>query len=267
MVFYEAFEIPPNTCVAIVGAGGKTTLMYRLAAEIAAEAARTNRAILITSTTKIFWPETEEAEAVILTDDLEEAQSRIRRTARKDLRIVLAAGSHADPRYETKKLDGIPPDWADPLLEMEEVGWLLVEADGSQRRPVKAPGDGEPVWPNPVDWAVGVLGLSALGRPNHRDRVFRPDRVTRVTETPEGAALDLSAYLALMANPDGIFRGAPKESHLIGFLNQTDACDQVVDHEAIGYILNDKIDAGRMETIFSGSLLETKIQRVWTRNG
>ncbi len=266
MVFCEAFEIPPNICVAIVGAGGKTALMHRLAAEMAAEAARADRAVLVTSTTKIFRPEPEEAEAVILTDDLEEARSRIRKAARKDFRIVLAAGSHADPRYETEKLDGIPPDWAGPLLEMEEVAWLLVEADGSQRRPVKAPGSREPVWPKPVDWAVGVLGLSALGRPNHQDRVFRPDRVTQVTGTPEGAALDLSAYLALMASPDGIFRGAPKESHLIGFLNQTDACDQVVDHDTIGYILNSGIDAGGMESIFSGSLLEAKIQKIWARS-
>lgn len=266
MNFYKTFEIPPKLCVAFVGAGGKTTLMYRLAAEMIPEAARANGVVLIASTTKIFRPEPDEADVVILSENLEEAQKRIRKIARGGLRIVLGAGSHGDPRYDTDKLDGIPPQWAGPLLEMEEVSWLLIEADGSQRKPVKAPGDREPVWPDPTHWAIGVLGLSALGHTNHRDRVFRPELVSKVTNVSEGTILELSTYLALLANSDGIFRGIPKESRLIGFLNQADTCDQVVDRNAVRYIIDREVNPGRLDSLFLGSLFDTKIQRVWTRD-
>ncbi len=267
MNFYKTFEIPPKLCVAIVGAGGKTTLMYRLAAEMVPEAEIADGVVLIASTTKIFRPEPDEADVVILSENLQEAQKQIKKMAQGGLRIVLGTGSHNDPRYDTSKLDGIPPQWAGSLLEMEEVSWLLIEADGSQRKPVKAPGPREPVWPNPTHWTIGVLGLSALGHKNYRDRVFRPECVSKVTNVPQGTILELSTYLSLLTNSDGIFRDAPKESRLIGFLNQSDTCDQVVDHNTVGYIIDREVNPGRLESVFLGSLIDTKIQRVWAREG
>ena len=261
MNLFKAFDIPPKSSVAIVGAGGKTTLLYRLAREMALEAAKAGGIVLITTTTKIFRPTEEEAEAVIVSAGLEEARNQTRKAARKDVRVVLAAGSHADPRYGRDKLDGIPPDWAGPLIEMDEVAWLLVEADGAQRRPLKAPGEGEPVWPRPVHLAIGVLGLSALGRPLDRESVFRPERAASVTGLAEGEAIGLDAYGALLARPDGIFRGCPEGARLIGFLNQSDECGRVVPAGEIRYILKDN-NLVQLESVFSGSLERDEIRRV-----
>ncbi len=261
MNLFKAFDIPPKSSVAIVGAGGKTTLLYRLAREMAPEAAKAGGIVLITTTTKIFRTTEEEAEAVIVSAGLEEARKQIRKAARKDVRVVLAAGSHADPRYGRDKLDGIPPDWAGPLIEMDEVAWLLAEADGAQRRPLKAPGEGEPVWPRPVHLAIGLLGLSALGRPLDRESVFRPERAASVTGLAEGEAIGLDAYGALLARPDGIFRGCPEGARLIGFLNQSDECGRVVPAGEIRYILRG-CNLVQLESVFSGSLERDEIQRV-----
>jgi probable selenium-dependent hydroxylase accessory protein YqeC len=262
MKFVEAFGIEPKSAVAIVGAGGKTTLLYHLARELAPEAAKAGGVVLITTTTKIFLPGEEDTEALIISADLEEAKKRIRKAARKDMRVVLATGSHADPRYERDKLDGIPPDWAGPLLEMEEVAWLLVEADGSQRKPLKAPGEGEPAWPQPTNLAIGVLGLSALGRPLTREWAFRPERVAAVTGLAEGEVIGPEAFASLLAEPEGIFRDCPDSARIIGFLNQAEEPNQVVGSEQIGYIIKNK-GLCRIQSLFTGSLHAGKVQSVW----
>ncbi len=261
MTFFEAFDIPPKSVVAIVGAGGKTTLLYRLAREMAPEAARSGGIVLITTTTKVFRPTEEEAEAVILSADLDEARKRVRKAARKDLRVVLATGSHPDPRYGREKLDGIPPEWAGDLLEIEEVTWVLVEADGSQRRPLKAPAESEPVWPVPTHLAIGILGLSALGRPLGPEWAFRPESVGSITGLREGEAVGPKDYAALLAHPEGIFRGCPDGVRVIGFLNQAEETDRVVAEEEIGYILKEEGSA-RLESLFAGSLQSDVILRV-----
>ncbi|MFQ5692308.1 MAG: hypothetical protein ACE5IM_04605, partial [Nitrospinota bacterium] len=46
MKLFESFSIPPKSVVAIVGAGGKTTLLYRLALEMAQEAAKSGGIVL-----------------------------------------------------------------------------------------------------------------------------------------------------------------------------------------------------------------------------
>ncbi|MBI2881693.1 MAG: putative selenium-dependent hydroxylase accessory protein YqeC [Candidatus Tectomicrobia bacterium] len=266
MTLLESFAIPQKSSVAIVGAGGKTTLLYRLAREMAPEAAKSGGIVLITTTTKIFRPSEEEAEAVILSADLEEARKRIRKAARKDLRVVLAAGAHPDPRYGREKLNGIPPGWAGALLGLDEVAWLLVEADGSQRRPLKAPGEGEPVWPEPTHVALGVLGLSALGRPLGLEWAFRPERVSSVTGLAVGEALGPGAFAAILAHPEGIFRGCPDSARVIGFLNQADDPHRVVLGQEIGYILR-KEQVSRMEALFVGRLESGDFQRVYSKIG
>ncbi|MFQ5912384.1 MAG: selenium cofactor biosynthesis protein YqeC [Nitrospinota bacterium] len=261
MAFLKAFDIAPKAVVAIVGAGGKSTLLYRLAREMAQEAAKSAGVVLITTTAKIFRPTEEEAEAVVSSADLDEARRRVRKAARNDLRVVLATSAHPDPRYGREKLDGIPPEWAGPLLEIQEVAWVLVEADGSQRKPLKAPGESEPVWPLPTHLAIGVLGLSALGRPVDQEWVFRPERVARVTGLGEGEEIRPKAYAALLAHPEGIFRGCPEGARAIGFLNQAEGPNRVVAGEQIGYIFKERGSA-RLESLFVGSIRSGEIRRV-----
>lgn len=235
MNLLDALAIPPKSVVALVGAGGKTTLMYAIAREVAP---RTPVGlILMTTTTKIFRPGPEEAEAVLLSPKLDPLQRAIRRAARKDRRVVAARGRVLDPRYEEEKLEGLPAGWCRPLIEMDEVALLLVEADGSRRLPVKAPGEGEPLWPDPTHLAIAILGMGALGKPLTEEWAFRPEAVSRVTGLAPGAEMTPASFAQLLIHPQGVLRGCPEGARRVYFLNQCEEEILFARAVEIGYIM------------------------------
>jgi probable selenium-dependent hydroxylase accessory protein YqeC len=61
----DAFGLPEAGVISIVGAGGKTTLMFRLAGELA----RVGHRVLTTTSTKIFRPNNEQSSIVMTSND------------------------------------------------------------------------------------------------------------------------------------------------------------------------------------------------------
>jgi probable selenium-dependent hydroxylase accessory protein YqeC len=128
-------------------------------------------------------------------------------------RVVASA---LDPA--TGRLAGIHPARARSLVPAG--GYLLVEADGSRRLPVKAPAPWEPVVPPGADPVIGLVGLDALGAPMDERTVHRPALFQSLTGCAPGEAIALDHLRALAREPDGLFKGAPARKVLI--LNKAD---------------------------------------------
>ena len=64
----EAFDIKPGEVVSLVGAGGKTTLMFALARELAAP----QKLVITTTTTKIFYPSPSDTPYVLVSENEDE---------------------------------------------------------------------------------------------------------------------------------------------------------------------------------------------------
>src|SRR5690606_18076711 len=114
--------------VAIVGGGGKTSLMFALAAALPGR-------VVMTTTTRIFAAQMKRAPAVVYADDLSPLCDALDAHGR-----CLVVG-----RVDGDKAFGVDPDLPARLLARPDVDYVLVEADGSRMRPVKAPADHEPV--------------------------------------------------------------------------------------------------------------------------
>lgn len=128
---------------AIVGAGGKTTLMHRLARQYREQGLK----VLLTTTTHMFIePDT------LCTGSAEE----IRRALET---VGYAMAGVADG----EKIGPLPE--AVYLEVCQYADMVLVEADGSRQLPVKYPAPHEPVIPVNADEIIIVCGLQALGRP------------------------------------------------------------------------------------------------------
>lgn len=139
---------------AVVGAGGKTTLIHTLAEAYRAA----GRKVFVTTTTHMFTePDT------LLTGD---AQAIIRQL--EETGYAMAGLPFGE------KIAALPEEtYATVCAYADEV---LVEADGSKHCPIKFPNEREPVIPENAEKIIVVCGLHALGKPV-KDAAFRLELV------------------------------------------------------------------------------------------
>lgn len=162
----ELLGVRPGV-TAIIGGGGKTTLLRTLGEELAADGAR----VLLCAAAKIFPFEglpnlispTEEALAEALAS-----------------RRLVCAGT---PVPGTGKLTAP----AIPMARLAELAdYVLAEADGAAGRPLKAHAPHEPVIPPEANQTVFVVGASGFGRPI-LEAAHRPALYARRAGVPEDA--------------------------------------------------------------------------------
>ncbi len=187
----ELLDIRPGV-TAVIGGGGKTTLLRTLGEELAAAGSR----VLLCTTTKIVpfdgLPN--------LTSPAEEALAGALRA-----RGLVCAGT---PVPGTGKLTA-------PGLPMERLAaladYVLAEADGAAGRPLKSHAPHEPVVPAEANRVIWMVGASGFGRPV-REAVHRPEEFRFLTDlemedpvTPEAVAEALRAEASPAWPPVRVF--------------------------------------------------------------
>lgn len=210
----RALGLGEKGMVSLVGAGGKTSLIYALARELA----MAGRKVLVTTTTHMLAPLAQEASATILSPDPDELLEELRGLSLRWSPIF--AASHRDG--EEGKMVGFSPEdveriWGGGLLD-----WVLVEADGAARRPLKAPASHEPVVPQSSLWVVGLVGLDAVGKPLDEQWVFRCEIYARLSGLAMGEEVSPESVARTALHPEGLFRGTPRGASKILWLNKAD---------------------------------------------
>ncbi|MCC8108907.1 MAG: putative selenium-dependent hydroxylase accessory protein YqeC [Planctomycetes bacterium] len=196
--------------VALVGAGGKTSLLFALADRAAAD----NVPTMATTTTRMRVPEERAGLAVILSD----APDVPKTVAGTVAYLARPPG----PGDQADKVRGVSPETVDAWKAARPDAFILVEADGAAGRLLKAPAAHEPVVPVGTDTVVAVIGLGCFNRPFRDDVVFRPEAVTRLTGLRYGDTMTPEAVLPLIGRADGLFKNSPSGARRILFLNQAD---------------------------------------------
>lgn len=205
--------------VSLVGAGGKTTLLFRLAKELAAA----GESVLTTTTTKIFMPTPAQSAHVIIASEITEALRRTEALSPPALHVTAAAARDT----ETGKLIGFGPEAIEAFRKSGRFRWILVEADGASRRPLKAPADHEPVISEATGWLVAVVGLDAIGKPLTDAWVFRPERYAGLTGIPLGRSVTPESVSTALLHESGIMKGCPPNARRFAFLNKADREDRI----------------------------------------
>lgn len=203
----------PRGVLSLTGAGGKTSLMFHLARVLS----ETGKRVLVTTTTKIFPPSAGQCARLLVDSDPEAVAARAYTLCGKG--PVTAAARH-EPA--SGKLIGFAPQAIDIFRRCGSFDWVLVEADGSARRPLKAHAPHEPVIPDCSTVLVAVVGLEVLGRPLGEEWVFRPEIASGIMGLAAGDTIGASALTRLIVHPDGVFTGAPPDARRFLFLNQAD---------------------------------------------
>lgn len=142
---FDFFTDRKKHTICLVGGGGKTTVMYELAAPWAA----CGRKVLVLTSTHILCP----ADGSFAADV-------------PAVKNLWQQGSYAvigTPELATSKLTAPPQDLYEALKLQADV--ILCEADGSRHHPCKVPAEYEPVLLPDSDIVLAVAGMDALGRP------------------------------------------------------------------------------------------------------
>ena len=143
----EALRIQRGDMVAFVGAGGKTSALFRLADELRAEGWR----VLATTTTRIGGGRNAACAVEFAGHDCDSASEIKARL--NDHGFVFLYSADDTGRH---KVIGLNPDYISSLVDSVNSDVLLIEADGSRRLPLKAPKDHEPV--HPAGYVAGRAG-------------------------------------------------------------------------------------------------------------
>ncbi len=227
--------------IALVGAGGKTSLMYALASEILAQ----HGTVITTTTTKIFPPALNQSPHVFLLEDDPGLQSLPERLSR--LGHVTIGRAIIPPHG---KLDGILDTTIAKLMDMADK--IIVEADGAAGRSIKAPEDWEPVIPSFANLVIPVVGLDCVGKPALEDRVFRIEKFLALTKLRRGRNISPESVARLLSNNDGALKGIGPNAQVVPFLNKLDL---LVDRAALQEIIKGvRKRTNRIQRIVVGKL-------------
>lgn len=219
--------LPPEArTISLVGAGGKTSLLFALAQGFAAAGER----VLTTTTTKIFPPAPAQSRLVLHWDGGDLAPVRDALAQHAHVTVVQGLTGTGE------KCLGLAPEAVDRLQHAGLADRILIEADGAARRPLKIPAAHEPVIPASTDCCIGVMGLSALGRPFGPETVFRHELAAPILESSNAPDVKTSRtgdsrispllLAALAAHPQGLFKGCPEGARRITFCNKADALEE-----------------------------------------
>lgn len=152
-------KISPGV-TAIMGGGGKTTLLYELGAELSQSGK-----VILTTTTHIFTP----SHCPVLTGaTAEQVENALIHTP-----LICVGEPFAKGKLSPSLLPiGMLKTFAD---------YVLVEADGSKGLPLKAHAPYEPVLPDCTNATILVIGADGLNRPI-RDVCHRSELYARLAE-------------------------------------------------------------------------------------
>jgi probable selenium-dependent hydroxylase accessory protein YqeC len=212
-VLSESLGLGPREVVSLAGAGGKTTLMFRLANELLLS----GKKVVTTTTTRILEPTSTETASFFVHSSREKIKEFLEGHLDR-FRHITVAGE----RLGEGKVKGVAPDVICDLWDASLSDYVIVEADGSAGRPLKAPREQEPVIPPNTTLVVAILGIDGLGIELDERNVFQPALMSKLTGVPLGQRIDAESMAILMTHPDGIFKGAPASSRVVAFLNKVD---------------------------------------------
>lgn len=240
----DSLGLKEREVVSLVGAGGKTTLMFRLAEELHQKGKR----VVTTTTTKILEPTRKETPILYVDSDEERLKEFARTQIDRHHHMTLAT-----EKIGMGKLKGISPEFVADLWGIDEIDYIIVEADGAAGRPVKAPRDKEPVIPPNTTLVVAIAGLDGLGKGLSEENAFQPERISRLTGIALGEELTEEAVALLMTHPEGVWKGTLPSSRVIVFLNKVDIPGGVGKGRRVAQdILKEK--QGRIERVVLGQL-------------
>lgn len=210
MKIYEALDLRLNekNIISFVGGGGKSTSMDSLAKELKS----IGKKVLVTTTTMLFYHEHSECDEFVL-GSLPNIYNPL------EASITLLGSSTVENQLGTK-IRGLNLEEIEEISNRDIFDIILIEADGARLKPIKAPGDHEPVVAKNSTMTIGVIGLDSIGKELKEENVHRPEILASLLEVEQPHIIDEDDIVRLVLHDKGLFKGSYGRKVL--FLNKAD---------------------------------------------
>lgn len=196
---YDIFLDGKQHVIAIVGAGGKTTVMY----EMAAYFADCGKKVVVSTTTHIFRP----------TENYAADEQEVSVLWKQNRYAVI--GAYA----ENNKLTMSDAELLNKMLLKADI--VLLEADGAKGLPCKVPAVHEPVILSACDIVIAVMGMDALKRPVPKV-CFRLNETLELLQCSKEHLLTEADMAAILVSDRGSRKGVADRKFFV-VLNKCDS--------------------------------------------
>lgn len=208
----DALGLKPGEVVALVGGGGKSTAMFRLAREVT----EARGCAITTTTTHIFGAQTALAPARVFA--AEATRERVAAALAAHRHVLVVGPTDA----ATNRAGGVSLELFSALCAWFPDACIVNEADGSRTRPFKAPAGHEPVIPPETALVIPMVGADVFGKPLDADHVHRPELVAALSGAPLGTPVTPEIVARVLAHPEGGRKGVPAGARVVVLINKVE---------------------------------------------
>ncbi len=210
MQFYKLtsykIEQANSCCIALLGGGGKTALLHKLAEEFA----KYYTTVLQTSLTKTAFHQLDNP--IILNEiDIDKLESLKSKT--NPLFVI-------GEKITNKKLKGISETDLDRIRQQFDI--TIFECDGARNKPLKAHTKYDPVVPAFATNVVIIVGADVVNTKIHDGYVHRPELFCQMWNVKPDFQLDIDFIVRVLTSKKGYFSKLKHDVEISYFVNKWD---------------------------------------------
>ena len=232
-VLYQVLGIRTDDIITLTGAGGKTSMLFRLGNELS------ERAVLLTTTTKMRYPEEKAVDYAY-----SEAELRSHLLQPKKGRTFLYGKVNELGKCTTLSEELLVKSCTDYDI-------TIIEADGSRRLPLKGYLADEPCIPQYATVNIGILTLNGLYQYPTSEYVLRAPEFREMVSMNETEQITEKHLASWISHPQGLFKRSFGRRVL--FFNQIEQAEQIYQVKQIVDYL-DKTFKDELNLVVAGSI-------------
>ncbi len=256
--------------ISIVGAGGKTTLMFILAEEL-----KRRGRVLITTTTKIYLPKRSQYNCLILKDSFGDHIDEENKYILNGNIVYVYCGNISKTKEPDGEIHvyGSSVNGENKVIGIDEKSisnilnnydYILIESDGAKEKTLKAWKEDEPVVSNFTSTTIGVLSGEALNLKIHDGNIHRIDEFLKLINRSVGDSINEEDLLALIFKKEGLFKNS--KGRRILFINKVEEEDFKKLENLIEYITIKNKELKLLDGILIGSLLNKTYRIIYEKS-
>lgn len=209
-------ELHSSVLISVVGGGGKTTTIFKLANTL-----KKSGSVLVTTTTAMFHPRN-------AVDEL-----FYKSLPDREYQPGSIVGLYKDYNEIKNKVSGVSEDTITQILSRTYFDYILNEADGARRRPLKSYAEHEPVIPRSSHIVFVLLGADGFGKELSDEYVHRANIFSEVSKTKIGDKITADSIINLLTSNTGFLKGIPNHADAYILINKSKSYPIGFDIEAL----------------------------------